>query len=154
MSEMKKLIAEALETDRREMAQQLKALQDQVHELVVSQNKRPEDEINSGGTGGSFIGGGKEKSGWYPNDIKVDIPEYDGKLDPDEFIEWLRMVERVFDYKQTTEDHKVKIVALKFRKYASTWWSNVCLQRERSGKNKIQTWPKMKKRLAKDEKEV
>nr|GEW13256.1 hypothetical protein [Tanacetum cinerariifolium] len=145
MSEMKKLIAEAIETDQREMAQQFKALQDQ--ELVVSQNKRPKDEVNSGGTGGSFIGGGKEKSGWYPNDVKVDIPEYDGKLDPDEFIEWLRTVERVFYYKQTTEDHKVKIVALKFRKYASTWWSNICLQRERSGKNKIQTWPKMKKRL-------
>nr|GEV24712.1 hypothetical protein [Tanacetum cinerariifolium] len=85
MSEMKKLIAEALETDRREMAQQMKALQ--VQELVVSRNKRPEDKVNSGGTGGSFIGGGKEKSGWYPNDIKVDILEYDGKLDPDEFIE-------------------------------------------------------------------
>nr|GEX89744.1 hypothetical protein [Tanacetum cinerariifolium] len=69
---------------------------------------------------------------WHPNDIKVDIPEYDGKLDPDEFVEWLRTVEWVFDYKQTTEDNKVKIVALKLRKYASTWWSNTCLKRERN----------------------
>ncbi|GKG23825.1 hypothetical protein Tco_0391861, partial [Tanacetum coccineum] len=58
----------------------------------------------------------KEGNGsWHSNDIKVDIPEYDGKLDPDEFVEWLRTVELVFDYKQTTEDNKVKIVALKLR---------------------------------------
>nr|GEZ22133.1 hypothetical protein CTI12_AA145160 [Tanacetum cinerariifolium] len=58
---------------------------------------------------------------WHPNDIKVDIPEYDGKLDPDEFVKWLRTVKQVFDYKQMTEDNKVKIVALKLQKYASTW---------------------------------
>ncbi|GJY11527.1 transposon ty3-G gag-pol polyprotein, partial [Tanacetum coccineum] len=83
----------------------------------------------------------------HSNDIKVDIPEYDGKLDPDEFVEWLRTVELVFDYKQTTEDNKVKIVALKLRKYASTWWSNVCLKRERLGKEKIRSWPKMKAKI-------
>ncbi|GKG56926.1 hypothetical protein Tco_0582277, partial [Tanacetum coccineum] len=40
------------------------------------------------------------------NDIKVGIPEYNGKLDPDEFVESLQTVELVFDYKQTTEDNK------------------------------------------------
>ncbi|KAD2113026.1 hypothetical protein E3N88_41812 [Mikania micrantha] len=45
-----------------------------------------------------------------------DIPEYDGRLDPDEFIEWLNTAERVFDYKQTSEENKVKVVALKLRK--------------------------------------
>lgn len=134
---MKKLIADALENDRKEREHQMNALQDQVQELIVSQNHRFEEEINSGGTGGSFARDDKEKSGTRLTDIKVDIPEYDGKMDPDEFLDWMRTVERVFDYKQLTEAHKVKIVALKFRKYASNWWSNVCLQRERSRKDKI-----------------
>ncbi|GJT10805.1 hypothetical protein Tco_0857847 [Tanacetum coccineum] len=73
---------------------------------------------------------------WFSNDIKVDIPEYDGKLDPDEFVEWLRTVECAFDYKETSEEHKVKIVAMKLRKYASTWWANTCTKRERLGKTK------------------
>ncbi|KAJ0442056.1 putative nucleotidyltransferase, Ribonuclease H [Helianthus annuus] len=81
------------------------------------------------------------------NDIKVDILEFDGKLDPDVFVDWLRTVERVFDYKQTTEEKKVKVVALKLRKYASTWWANVCAKRERQGKDKVRTWQKMKKLL-------
>nr|GEZ77328.1 hypothetical protein CTI12_AA617250 [Tanacetum cinerariifolium] len=83
----------------------------------------------------------------YSNDIKLDIPEYDGKLDLDEFVEWLRTVELVFDYKQTTEDNKVKIVVLKLRKYASTWWFNICLKRERLGKEKSRSWPKMKAKM-------
>ena len=71
------------------------------------------------------------------NDIKVDIPEYDGRLDADEFVEWLRTVERVFDYKQTPDNKKVKIVALKLTKYASTWWASICAKRARQGKDKI-----------------
>nr|GEV86803.1 hypothetical protein CTI12_AA486490 [Tanacetum cinerariifolium] len=43
---------------------------------------------------------------WYSNDIKVEIPEYDGKLDPGEFVEWLRTVKCAFDYKETSEEHK------------------------------------------------
>ena len=40
----------------------------------------------------------------------------EGRLDGDEFLEWLRTVKRVFDYKNMDEDQKVKIVALKLRK--------------------------------------
>ena len=58
------------------------------------------------------------------NDFKVDIPGFEGKLDPDDFIEWLQTVERIFDYKEIPDDKKVKIVALKLRKYASLWWTN------------------------------
>ena len=86
---MKKLIADALENDRKEREQQMKALQDQVQELIVSQNHRLEEENNSGGTDGSFVRGDKEKSGTRVTDIKVDIPEYDGKMDPDEFLDWM-----------------------------------------------------------------
>ena len=32
------------------------------------------------------------------NEFKVDIPEFEGKLDPDDFLEWLQTVERVFEY--------------------------------------------------------
>nr|GEU72820.1 transposon Ty3-I Gag-Pol polyprotein [Tanacetum cinerariifolium] len=99
------------------MAQKMQAMQEQIQELLISQN-HGEDSASSGSVNKRGAGS------WHPNDIKVDIPEYDGKLDPDEFVEWLRTVERVFDYKQTTEDNKVKIVALTLRKYASTWWSN------------------------------
>jgi len=49
------------------------------------------------------------------NDFRVKIPEYEGKLDPEEFLDWLYMVERVFEYKDVPEDKKLKLVALRLR---------------------------------------
>lgn len=43
----------------------------------------------------------------------------------------------------------MKLIALKLRKYASTWWASICAKREREGKEKERTWPKMKKLLKK-----
>ena len=83
-------------------------------------------------------------------DFKVDIPEFEGQLDPDIFLDWLQTVERVFEYKDISEGKKVKLVALKLRKYASIWWSNVVSKRVRKGKSKIKTWEQIKsKRKAK-----
>ncbi|GKC06657.1 hypothetical protein Tco_0998267, partial [Tanacetum coccineum] len=79
----------------------MQAMQEQIQELLISQNHR-EDSASSG------LVNKRGAGSWHPNDIKVDILEYDGKLDPDEFVEWLRTVKRVFDYKQTIEDNKDK----------------------------------------------
>ena len=72
-------------------------------------------------------------------DFKVDIPEFEGQLDPDHFINWLQTVERVFEYKDIPDDKKVKLVALKVRRYASIWWQNIVSSRMRKGKGKIRT---------------
>ena len=80
-------------------------------------------------------------------DFKVDIPEFEGQLDPDHFIDWLQTVERVFEYKDIPDDKKVKLVALKLRRYASIWWQNVVSSRLRKGKGKIRTWLKMREKL-------
>ena len=39
------------------------------------------------------------------------------------------------------------MVALKLRKYASLWWTNLLTKRVRQGKGKIRTWEKMKPKL-------
>ena len=81
------------------------------------------------------------------NDFRIELPEFEGKLDPDEFLDWLQTVERIFDYKEVPEDKKVKLVALKLRKYASLWWTNLCNKRIRERKTKIHSWAKMKSKL-------
>ena len=49
---------------------------------------------------------------WSPtsnfNDFRVDIPEFEGKLDPDKFLEWLHIVEWIFEYKEVPEDKKTE----------------------------------------------
>jgi len=64
--------------------------------------------------------------GGHNLDFKVDLPEFEGQLDPDLFLDWLRTVERVFDYKDVVEEKKVKLVALKLRNTPPfgglIWW--------------------------------
>ena len=88
---------------------------------------------------------------WHPipnsNDFRVDILEFKGKLDSNEFLEWLHIVEHIFEYKVVPEDIKVKLVALRLRKYASLWWTNLCCKGTRDYKDKIRTWEKMKAKL-------
>ncbi|VFQ83940.1 unnamed protein product [Cuscuta campestris] len=82
------------------------------------------------------------------SDFKVDMPSFEGKNDPDDFLEWLETVERVFDFKNASKGKKVKLVALKFRKYA-TWWTNVTIRRRRENKSPVTTWNKMRTLLKK-----
>ena len=58
-------------------------------------------------------------------DIKVDIPDFEGRSQPDEFIDWLHTVERIFDLKDVAEHRRVKIAAVKLRKRASSWWEKL-----------------------------
>ena len=41
------------------------------------------------------------------NDFRIELSEFEGKLDPDEFLDWLDTVERIFEYKDVPEDKKV-----------------------------------------------
>jgi len=84
---------------------------------------------------------------WCPpaksNDFRVNILEFEGKLDLDKFLGWLRTVKRIL-YKDVPKDNKVKLMALRLRKYASLWWTSLCTKRVRKRKEKIKTWEKMK----------
>ncbi|KAJ9540932.1 hypothetical protein OSB04_027438 [Centaurea solstitialis] len=79
--------------------------------------------------------------------VRVEIPEFEGRVQPDEFIEWIHTVERVFDLRDIPDNLKVKLVATKLRKHASLWWEHVRKKRLQDGKQKVKTWDKMKKLL-------
>ncbi|KAK0582923.1 hypothetical protein LWI29_031183 [Acer saccharum] len=78
---------------------------------------------------------------------KVEIPDFEGKMHPNEFVKWLNTVDRIFDYQDVLENKKVKLVAIKLRNHASFLWENLKRQRERDGRSRIVTWEKMKKEL-------
>ncbi|VFQ97149.1 unnamed protein product [Cuscuta campestris] len=78
----------------------------------------------------------------------VNTPE-ESKDEPNDFIDWLDTIEHFFDFKDIEDDKKVKLIALKFRGYASTWWTNITTKRRREGKAAIKTWTKMKALLKK-----
>nr|GEV75227.1 reverse transcriptase domain-containing protein [Tanacetum cinerariifolium] len=48
--------------------------------------------------------------------MKMEISEFLGKAHPDDFIDWLSTIERIFDLRDILEKLKVKFVAIKLRK--------------------------------------
>jgi len=59
----------------------------------------------------------------------------------------LHTVKRDFEYKEISEEKKVKLVAPKLRMYASLWRTNLCVKRVRKRKENIRTWEKMKSKF-------
>jgi hypothetical protein len=58
----------------------------------------------------------------WESGFKLDIPEFNGGLQPEEFLDWIAAVEEVLDFKGVPEDRRVSLVATKFQGRAAAWW--------------------------------
>ncbi|XP_042386562.1 uncharacterized protein LOC121978260 [Zingiber officinale] len=76
--------------------------------------------------------------------IKLSIPPFQGKNDPDVYIEWERKVELVFDCHNYSEEKKVKLAAVAFTDYAIVWWDQLTLSRCQNRELPIDKWEDMK----------
>jgi hypothetical protein len=56
------------------------------------------------------------KNPYQDFDIKVNIHKFKGKMQPNKFIDWLQIVERVFYFKEYPDERKVKLMAIKLKK--------------------------------------
>ncbi|KAL8104285.1 hypothetical protein AgCh_028489 [Apium graveolens] len=56
------------------------------------------------------------------NSLRLDIPKFDGSMDPEIFVEWLKHVEWVIDYKDYDDHKRFKVVRSKLKGYANLWY--------------------------------
>ena len=57
--------------------------------------------------------------------MKVDLPTFNGRMDMEKFLDWVKNVEKFFDYANTLEHKKVRLVALKLQGGTSAWWDQL-----------------------------
>ena len=57
-----------------------------------------------------------------PTNVKIKIPSFQGKSDPEAYLEWEIRLEMVFQYQSYTADKKVKLAIIEFLDYAVIWW--------------------------------
>jgi len=84
-----------------------------------------------------------------PNGLKLKIPPFRGSSSPEEYLEWIQKVEKVFEWYEYSEERKCKVGALEFTDYALLWWENLKIQRRRDGEEEITTWATMKREMKK-----
>lgn len=76
--------------------------------------------------------------------IKVKIPSFQGKNDPEAYLEWEKRMETIFDYYNYSEIKKVKLAAIEFTDYAIVWWNQLLKERKRNLKRPVEACDEMK----------
>jgi hypothetical protein len=56
---------------------------------------------------------------------KMDIPVYEGNLDAEELLDWIRALDTYFDYEDVEEDKKVKHVVIRLKGHATLCWDEL-----------------------------
>lgn len=58
----------------------------------------------------------------WESHFQLELPEFHGRLNLEDFMDWLSTVKRVFEYYEVPEDKRVKLVGIKLKGRASAWW--------------------------------
>jgi hypothetical protein len=74
---------------------------------------------------------------------KMDIPVYEGNQDAEELLDWIRALDKYFDYEDVKEDKKVKQIVTRLKGHATLWWDERQADRHCKGKQKIKSWDRM-----------
>ena len=75
--------------------------------------------------------------------IKLKIPSFQGKNDPETYLEREKKVDWIFYCHNYSEVKKVKLVVIEFTDYALIWWDQNVISRRRSGERSVTSWEEM-----------
>ena len=74
---------------------------------------------------------------------KMDIPVFEGNLDVEEILDWIRALDTYFDYEYVEEDKKFKHAVTSLKGHTALWWDELQADRHCKGKQKIKSWDRM-----------
>jgi hypothetical protein len=76
--------------------------------------------------------------------IKMKIPYFQGRTDPEVYLEWEKKIDLVFDCHHYSEEKKVKLAEIEFTDYAIIWWDQLVTNRRRNNERPVETWGELK----------
>uniref|UniRef100_A0A2N9HUT1 CCHC-type domain-containing protein n=1 Tax=Fagus sylvatica TaxID=28930 RepID=A0A2N9HUT1_FAGSY len=72
------------------------------------------------------------------------IPSFQGRTDPEVYLEWEKKIDLVFDCHNYSEEKKVKLAVIEFTDYAIIWWDQLVTNRRRNNERPVETWGELK----------
>jgi hypothetical protein len=78
---------------------------------------------------------------------KIEVQMYEGNLDGEELLDWIRSRDKYFDYEDVDGEKKVRHVVTRLKGHASLWWDELQAERRSRGKQKIKNWDRMVAKL-------
>ena len=65
---------------------------------------------------------------------KIEVPMYEGNLDVEELLDWIRSMDKHFDYEYVDEEKRVRHVVTRLKGHATLWWDELQVDRCCKGK--------------------
>jgi len=72
-------------------------------------------------------------------DLKVEAPEFDGNLNPKNYLDWVQALERIFELKDYNDEKAFKLAILKKKGYASLLYEHLKKSRSTEARSTIKT---------------
>ncbi|KAK7379836.1 hypothetical protein VNO78_34256 [Psophocarpus tetragonolobus] len=113
----------------------MKQQQDEFHERL----DQLENRTQQGG------GGRPNRNEGRIEGVKLNVPPFKGRSDPEAYLEWELKIEHVFSCNNYNEEQKVRLAAAEFSDYALIWWNKLQRERIRNEEPRVDTWAEMKK---------
>ena len=76
--------------------------------------------------------------------IKMKIPSFQGRTDPEAYLEWEKKIELIFECHNYSEEKKVKLAVIEFTDYAIIWWDQLVTNRRRNYERSVETLGELK----------
>ncbi|XP_045810960.1 uncharacterized protein LOC123905403 [Trifolium pratense] len=134
------------------MAIQMRAMRDHFERLLREQGEQFQqkfDELerrSNDGSGDEEERRRRRRQGRDPlRGIKIKVPSFVGKSDPEAYLEWETKIEQIFNCHNYSDVEKVQVASIEFKEYALVWWDQLIKDRRRYDERSIDTWEEMKR---------
>jgi hypothetical protein len=74
---------------------------------------------------------------------RIEVPMYEGNLEVKELMDWVRAMDKYFNYEYIEEDKMVNHAVIRLKGHVALWWDELQDERRRKGKQKIKNWDRM-----------
>ncbi|XP_033139474.1 uncharacterized protein LOC117131453 [Brassica rapa] len=81
--------------------------------------------------------------------LKLKIPPFHGKVDPDAYLDWEKKIELVFNVQHYSNAQRIQIAATEFYDYALSWWDQLVTTRRLNQEYPVDSWNEMKSLMRK-----
>jgi hypothetical protein len=78
---------------------------------------------------------------------KMEALMYEDNLDAEELLDWIRSMDKYFNYEDADEERRVRHVITRIKGHATLWWDELQDERRGKGKHKIRRWDRMVDKL-------
>jgi hypothetical protein len=78
---------------------------------------------------------------------KIEVSMYEGNLDAEELLDWIRSMDKYFDYEDVNGEKRVRHIVTRLKGHATLWWDELQAERRSRGKQKIKNLDRMVAKL-------